>query len=190
MASLQRRDCIQTSDDDTTESTLLIPKVKSNNNNTISVNPWQELSVSSTPSYLKTKSIHINNVDNDYQHDSSVLPSNYDATSTTNNNNSFLWNRAKNAGVRTKSQFMNRLQAPPMRRLLNTNQQQPTNHDVWSKQSYDSYRNNRVNITLQHQSEFMSLPLNHQTDCSSTTTTQIQTIINTLFLQQTEFQIC
>ena len=67
---------------------------------------------------------------------------------------------------------MNRFQPTPMRQLLNPNQQQPTNHDVWSRQSYDSYRNNKVNITSQHQSEFMSLPLNHQTDCSSMTTTQ------------------
>ena len=59
-----------------------------------------------------------------------------------------------------------------MTRLLNPTQQQPTNHNVWSKQSYNSYRNNRVNIALQYQSESMSLPLNYQTDCKSTTTTQ------------------
>ena len=128
--------------------------------------------MASTQSYSKTKSIHINNNDNNYQHDSSDLPSNHEATFTTNNNNSFLWNRAKNPGVWTKSQFMNRLLVPPMRRLLNPNHQQPSNHDVWSKPSYDLYRNNRVNIISQHQSEFMSLPLNYQIDCSSTTTTQ------------------
>ena len=44
---------------------------------------------------LKTKSIHIDNVDNTYQHDSSVLLSNHESTLKTNNCNSFLWNRTK-----------------------------------------------------------------------------------------------
>ena len=69
LASIQIREHIYTSDDNTTQSTLLIPTMKFNNNDTIYVNLWQELTVSSTPSYSKTKSIHINNVDNNYQHD-------------------------------------------------------------------------------------------------------------------------
>ena len=55
LASLKIRDYIQTSDNDTTKSTLIIPKIKFNNNNIVSINPWQELKVSSTPSYSKTK---------------------------------------------------------------------------------------------------------------------------------------
>ena len=60
--------------------------------------------VSSTPSQSKIKSIHKNNVDTIYQHDSSVLPSNHESTinTNTNNNNSILWNRATNSGVWTK----------------------------------------------------------------------------------------
>ena len=50
LGSLEIRDYIQSSNDDRTTSTFVIPKIKSNNNNTISINPWQELTVSSTPS--------------------------------------------------------------------------------------------------------------------------------------------
>ena len=130
LASLKIRDYIQTSPNDTTKSTLIIPKIKFNNNNIVSINPWQELKVSSTPSYSKTKSIHINNVDNTYQHASSVLSSNDRAILTINKNHSVLWNRANNSGVWRKSYFMNRLQVPPRRQLLNTDQQQSTNCDV------------------------------------------------------------
>ena len=87
-----------------TRSTFFIPQTTFKNNNTNPINLWQEMIVSSTPSQSKIKSIHKNNVDTIYQHDSSVLPSNHESTinTNTNNNNSILWNRATNSGVWTK----------------------------------------------------------------------------------------
>ena len=39
LASLKIRDYILTSDNDTTKSTFIIPKIKFNNNNIVSINP-------------------------------------------------------------------------------------------------------------------------------------------------------
>ena len=67
---------------------------------------------------------------------------------------------------------MNLLLAPPRIQLLYLNQQQPTTQDVWSKQSYNSYRKTSRQHKSQHDIELISLPINHQTDSSSATTTQ------------------
>ena len=130
LASLQIREYLQSSDDDMTPSTFLIPQQTFNNNNTIFINPWQDMTVSSTQSQSKTKIIRKNIVDSVYPHNSNVLPSNHESTIKTNTNNSILWNRANNPRVRKKSKFINRLLELPRRQIINPNQQQSTTQDV------------------------------------------------------------
>ena len=70
-ASLQIRDNIPSSDDDTKTSTLSQTII--NHNNSIPINPWQDMTSSSNTTNSETKSIHKNIVDNNHQHYSQVL---------------------------------------------------------------------------------------------------------------------
>ena len=106
--------------------TSILPHKITNHNNSIPINPWQDMTSSINTTNSETNSIRKNNVDNKYQHYSGALLSNHKLNNTIDDNNSTLWNRNTNTVLWTKQNFINRPMAPS--KIL-----QSTTTDVLSK---------------------------------------------------------
>ena len=165
LASLQISDNPLSSDDDLTITTKI--QTITNNNHSISLNPWQDMLSSSITTSPENKSIHKNSDHNKDKYYSSTLRSNHESANF-NNITSTLWNRNSNTVVWNKQNFTSRIFAP-LKRHTSQSTLQSTTIEVWSKQSYDSHRKNHDSYNPNFHIEFMSSTFNTQSDNSSAT---------------------
>ena len=124
-----------------TTTTFETQMISLNISASINVNPWQDTNLPPISLQSQTKHIYKKYVNNNYQHDSSILLSNTD--STTNKHNILtinrqhyhkiiknLRNRAINSGVWLKSNFVSRLRSPQRKQSSKFNRQHSLSQDI------------------------------------------------------------